>query len=200
MTALRQLKFAQQWCVRSLPVASFGHALVCYAMTPNWSAPQRLGQYPHELSGGLRQRVMIAMALMCGPDLIVADEPTTALDVTVQAELLHLLMELQKEFGMGLVLITHDLGIVSRIADRICVMYAGQVVESGTPAQIFGSSRHPQNDGPDALPAQQCAQRRGPSGDDPRHGAVAPRRAARLPLPRALRPRAPRLRRRYRLA
>ena len=110
-------------------------------------APQRLGQYPHELSGGLRQRVMIAMALMCGPDLIVADEPTTALDVTVQAELLHLLMELQKEFGMGLVLITHDLGIVSRIADRICVMYAGQVVESGTPAQIFGSSRHPYTTG-----------------------------------------------------
>jgi peptide/nickel transport system ATP-binding protein len=111
------------------------------------NARQRLGQYPHELSGGLRQRVMIAMALMCGPDLIVADEPTTALDVTVQAELLHLMVELQQEFGMGLILITHDLGIVSRIADRICVMYAGQVVESGDPAQIFGQARHPYTNG-----------------------------------------------------
>ena len=110
-------------------------------------AAQRLAQYPHELSGGLRQRVMIAMALMCGPDLVVADEPTTALDVTVQAELLHLLMTLQKEFGMGLVLITHDLGIVSRIADQICVMYAGQIVESGTAAQIFGKPLHPYTSG-----------------------------------------------------
>lgn len=107
------------------------------------NAPQRLKQYPHELSGGLRQRVMIAMALMCGPDLIIADEPTTALDVTVQAELLHLLSELQKEMGMGLILITHDLGIVSRIADQVQVMYAGEVVESGPTEEIFRSPRHP---------------------------------------------------------
>jgi peptide/nickel transport system ATP-binding protein len=108
------------------------------------SAPaSRLSQYPHQLSGGLRQRVMIAMALMCGPSLILADEPTTALDVTLQAELLHLLAELQREFGMGMILITHDLGIVSRIADRVCVMYAGQVVESGTSERIFTSPCHP---------------------------------------------------------
>ena len=112
------------------------------------SAPAtRLSQYPHQLSGGLRQRVMIAMALMCGPDLILADEPTTALDVTIQAELLHLLAELQREFGVGLVLITHDLGIVSRIADRVAVMYAGQIVEEGTADQVFRAPCHPYTQG-----------------------------------------------------
>lgn len=107
------------------------------------AAAGRLGQYPHQLSGGLRQRVMIAMALMCGPDLIIADEPTTALDVTIQAQILHLLSELQREFHMGMVLITHDLGVVARIADRIAVMYAGQVVETGTAEQIFNAPTHP---------------------------------------------------------
>ena len=96
------------------------------------AAASRLKQYPHQLSGGLRQRVMIAMALMCSPALILADEPTTALDVTIQAQILHLLAELQREFAMGLVLITHDLGVVARIATRVVVMYAGQVVETGT--------------------------------------------------------------------
>ena len=103
----------------------------------------RLSQYPHQLSGGLRQRVMIAMALMCGPDLIIADEPTTALDVTIQAQILLLLAELQREFDMGLMLITHDLGVVARIADRVAVMYAGQIVEEGTAAQIFNDPLHP---------------------------------------------------------
>ena len=107
------------------------------------AAGQRLRQYPHQLSGGLRQRVMIAMALMTGPDLIIADEPTTALDVTIQAQILHLLAELQREFHMGLVLITHDLGVVARIATRVVVMYAGQVVETGTAAEVFGTPRHP---------------------------------------------------------
>ncbi|WP_072385905.1 ABC transporter ATP-binding protein [Hyphomicrobium sp. CS1BSMeth3] len=107
------------------------------------AAEQRLRQYPHQLSGGLRQRVMIAMALMTGPDLIIADEPTTALDVTIQAQILHLLAELQREFHMGLVLITHDLGVVARIATRVVVMYAGQVVETGTAAEVFGAPRHP---------------------------------------------------------
>ncbi len=107
------------------------------------AAGQRLRQYPHQLSGGLRQRIMIAMSLMCGPDLIVADEPTTALDVTIQAQILHLLAELQREFKMGLVLITHDLGIVARIATRVVVMYAGQVVETGAAEQIFRAPRHP---------------------------------------------------------
>ena len=107
------------------------------------AAGRRLGQYPHELSGGLRQRVMIAMALMCGPDLILADEPTTALDVTIQAEILHLLAELQREMGMGLLLVTHDLGIVARVAHRVAVMYAGEVVESGPTVTVFDEPRHP---------------------------------------------------------
>jgi peptide/nickel transport system ATP-binding protein len=107
------------------------------------AAGQRLRQYPHQLSGGLRQRVMIAMSLMTAPDLIIADEPTTALDVTIQAQILHLLAELQREFHMGLVLITHDLGVVARIATRVVVMYAGQVVETGTAAEVFGAPRHP---------------------------------------------------------
>ncbi|MBZ9993995.1 ABC transporter ATP-binding protein [Mesorhizobium sp. BH1-1-4] len=107
------------------------------------NAAQRLRQYPHELSGGLRQRIVIAMALMCEPDLVIADEPTTALDVTIQAELLRLLKDLQKRFGMGIIMITHDLGLVSRIADRVLVMYAGQVVESATAQELFNNPAHP---------------------------------------------------------
>ncbi|MDJ1159995.1 ABC transporter ATP-binding protein [Chelatococcus sp. SYSU_G07232] len=107
------------------------------------SAGERLGQYPHQLSGGLRQRVMIAMALMCGPDLLIADEPTTALDVTIQAQILRLLADLQRELGIAMVLITHDLGVVARIADRVAVMYAGQIVEEGPTAALFGNPRHP---------------------------------------------------------
>ena len=95
------------------------------------SAAQRLGQYPHQLSGGLRQRVMIAMALMCGPELLIADEPSTALDVTIQAQILRLLADLQAELGIAMVLITHDLGVVARIARQVAVMYAGQIVEEG---------------------------------------------------------------------
>ncbi len=110
-------------------------------------AAERLGQYPHQLSGGLRQRVMIAMALMCGPQLIVADEPTTALDVTVQAQILRLLKDLQREFGMALILITHDLGVVARIADRVAVMYAGEIVETGTAHEVFGHPLHPYTQG-----------------------------------------------------
>jgi len=107
------------------------------------AAASRLGQYPHQLSGGLRQRVMIAMSLMCGPELIIADEPTTALDVTIQAQILHLLSELQREFGLALLLITHDLGVVARIAHKVAVMYAGQVVEAGSTEAIFGAPQHP---------------------------------------------------------
>jgi peptide/nickel transport system ATP-binding protein len=108
------------------------------------TAPEmRLGQFPHQLSGGLRQRVMIAMALMCDPELLVADEPTTALDVTVQAQILRLLARLKRELGLSILLITHDLGIVARVADRVSVMYAGEVVESAPTNELFRAPQHP---------------------------------------------------------
>ena len=107
------------------------------------SAEQRLTQYPHQLSGGLRQRVMIAMALMCEPALLVADEPSTALDVTIQAQILRLLVELQRELGIAMLLVTHDLGVVARMAQRVAVMYAGEVVEQGAVSDIFATPHHP---------------------------------------------------------
>ena len=106
-------------------------------------AADRLGQYPHQLSGGLRQRAMIAMALMCSPALLIADEPTTALDVTIQAQILRLLLDLQRDLGIGILLITHDLGVVARAADRVAVMYAGEIVETATTAELFAAPRHP---------------------------------------------------------
>ncbi len=122
----------------------------------------RLGAYPHQLSGGQRQRVMIAMALANGPELLVADEPTTALDVTIQAQILDLLADLKKAEGLSLLFITHDLGIVRRIADRVCVMQGGEIVEQGPTAEIFANPQHPytqkllaaeQKGGPDPVPA-----------------------------------------------
>ncbi len=107
------------------------------------AARSRLGQYPHQLSGGLRQRVMIAMSLMCDPKLLIADEPTTALDVTIQAQILHLIKELQNETGAGVILITHDLGVVAQMADNVAVMYAGEVVENAVVETIFNAPRHP---------------------------------------------------------
>ena len=107
----------------------------------------RLGQFPHQLSGGLRQRVMIAMSLMCEPRLLIADEPATALDVTVQAQILRLLAGLQRDLGLGMLLITHDLGIVARVAHRVSVMYAGEVVESAPTAELFANPRHPYTQG-----------------------------------------------------
>src|SRR5581483_1067874 len=104
-------------------------------------AARRMRQYPHELSGGMRQRVMIAMAMACGPELLIADEPTTALDVTVQAEILDLMAELKDETGAAMVLITHDMGVIARLADRVCVMKDGLFVEEGTAEQLFSSPR-----------------------------------------------------------
>jgi peptide/nickel transport system ATP-binding protein len=108
------------------------------------SSPRtRLAQYPHQLSGGLRQRVMIAMALLCEPKLLIADEPTTALDVTVQAQILRLLAELQRAMGLAILLITHDLSVVARVAQRVSVMYAGEIVETGAVADVFARPAHP---------------------------------------------------------
>jgi peptide/nickel transport system ATP-binding protein/oligopeptide transport system ATP-binding protein len=104
---------------------------------------QRFDAYPHQLSGGMRQRVMIAMALACSPDLLIADEPTTALDVTVQAQVLDLLREIQRDTGMAIVLITHDLGVVAGMADEVAVMYAGRVVERAPVADLFNDPQHP---------------------------------------------------------
>ena len=106
-------------------------------------AGSRLSDYPHQFSGGMRQRVMIAMALSCNPKLIIADEPTTALDVTIQAQILELMRELAQQFGTALIIITHNLGVVARYAHRVVVMYAGKIIETGTAAEIYSNPRHP---------------------------------------------------------
>ncbi len=106
-------------------------------------AQSMLKRYPHELSGGMKQRVMIAMAIICKPQLLIADEPTTALDVTVQAQILDLLQALQKEYGMSILFITHDLGVIAEVAHEVCVMYAGRIVEKASTAELFKSPRHP---------------------------------------------------------
>lgn len=110
-------------------------------------AEKRLGDYPHQFSGGMRQRVMIAMALACHPRLLIADEPTTALDVTVQAQILELLKERTRQTDSALILITHDLGVVARYADRVAVMYGGRIVESGPAAALYADPRHPYTQG-----------------------------------------------------
>jgi oligopeptide/dipeptide ABC transporter ATP-binding protein len=106
-------------------------------------AERRLPQYPHQFSGGMRQRMMIAMALACNPALILADEPTTALDVTIQAQILELMKDLSRRFGVALLIITHNLGVVARYADRVNVMYAGKIIERGTARELYANPRHP---------------------------------------------------------
>jgi peptide/nickel transport system ATP-binding protein len=111
------------------------------------SPAQRFDEYPHQLSGGMRQRVMIAMALSCNPAFLLADEPTTALDVTVQAQILELIKKLQQELGMGVIMITHDLGVIAEVSDNVAVMYASKIVEYGSAVQIFENPLHPYTQG-----------------------------------------------------
>src|SRR5262250_870542 len=108
---------------------------------------RRAGEYPHQLSGGMRQRVMIAIALACNPKLLIADEPTTALDVTIQAQILDLMIDLKKRVGAAIILITHDLGVVAEVAERVMVMYAGRKVEEAPVASLFAMPRHPYTQG-----------------------------------------------------
>ena len=143
---------------------------------------QRVDEYPHQLSGGMRQRVMIAMALSCAPDVLIADEPTTALDVTTQAQILDLLQRLQAEFHMAVLLITHDLGVVAETADRVAVMYAGRIVETAETARLFADPRHPYTKGAAALgPAARGSPE--PPGGHPRPRPRGHRFPLGLPLP-----------------
>ncbi len=115
----------------------------CWTLVGIPEAKRRVREYPHQLSGGMRQRVMIAMALACNPQLLIADEPTTALDVTIQAQILDLMRDLKTRVGAAIMLITHDLGVVAEMAERVVVMYAGRKVEEATALEIFGNPQHP---------------------------------------------------------
>src|SRR5205823_1634977 len=123
--------------------AAFARAVDLLAEVNISNPREALERYPHQLSGGMRQRAVIAMALSCNPALLIADEPTTALDVTVQAQIRDLMMKLRRNHGSAIVFITHDMGVIAEIADRILVMYAGRIVERGTKADVLGQPRHP---------------------------------------------------------
>ncbi len=125
------------------PAAANARAVELLGLVGIPDPARRLSQYPHQFSGGMRQRMMVAMALACNPALILADEPTTALDVTIQAQILELLRDLSRRLGVAMLIITHNLGVVARYADRVNVMYAGRIIESGTAAQIYADPRHP---------------------------------------------------------
>ena len=145
-------------------------------------ARERLDAYPHQLCGGQRQRVMIAIALACGPDLLIADEPTTALDVTIQREVLDLIAELVREDGMGLLLISHDLGVMAETVQRLLVMYGGTVVESGPTAEVFERLAHPYTRGLFAARPRLGPGARHAAGDDRRPRARTRRHAAGCPF------------------
>ena len=153
---------------------------------------QRAKEYPHQLSGGMRQRAMIAMALACNPKVLIADEPTTALDVTIQAQILELIVELQREFSAAVILITHDLGVVAETAHRVIVMYAGRKVEEAEVGELFAQPLHPYTVGLlasiprlDLMRGEVDRRDRAPAGNS-RHRAAAVRPAARLRLRAAL--------------
>ena len=139
----RQLTEGLEIHMRMEPAAARSRALELLAMVGIPDAARRLGQYPHHFSGGMRQRMMITMALACNPSLILADEPTTALDVTIQAQILELMRELSRRLRIAMLIITHNLGVVARYADRVNVMYAGRIIEQASAAELYANPRHP---------------------------------------------------------
>jgi oligopeptide/dipeptide ABC transporter ATP-binding protein len=143
LTVGRQLTEPSEIHLGMSPTQSRARAVELLGMVSISDPERRLQQYPHQFSGGMRQRMMIAMAMACSPALILADEPTTALDVTIQAQILELMKGLSRKMGVAMVMITHNLGVVARYADRVNVMYAGRIVERGTAAEIYANPRHP---------------------------------------------------------
>ncbi len=143
MTIGKQIMEGMLWHFKMPKAEAYQKALRLLEEVGITDAEKRMKSYPHQLSGGMRQRVVIAIALSCDPDLLICDEPTTALDVTIQAQILQLLKEMQVKYNLTIVLITHDLGVVANIADRVAVMYAGDIIEIGTSVEIYYDPRHP---------------------------------------------------------
>ena len=143
LTIGRQLTEGLQIHMDMKPAAAKARAVELLSMVGISDPERRLGQYPHHFSGGMRQRMMIAMALSCNPSLILADEPTTALDVTIQAQILELMRDLSRRLGVAMLIITHNLGVVARYADRVNVMYAGRIIEQASAADLYSQPRHP---------------------------------------------------------
>jgi oligopeptide/dipeptide ABC transporter ATP-binding protein len=161
----RQLTEGLEIHLKMTPPDSRARAVELLAMVGIPDPERRLAQYPHHFSGGMRQRMMIAMALACNPSLILADEPTTALDVTIQAQILELMRDLSRRLGVAMLIITHNLGVVARYADRVNVMYAGRIIERATAAELYASPRHPYTLG---------LLRSVPRLDEPRRARLAP--------------------------
>ena len=143
MTIGKQIMEGMLWHFKMPKAEAYKKALELLEEVGITDAEKRMKSYPHQLSGGMRQRVVIAIALSCDPDLLICDEPTTALDVTIQAKILELIRSIQKERGISVIYITHDLGVVAKVADYVDVMYAGKIVETGTIDEIFYDPRHP---------------------------------------------------------
>jgi oligopeptide/dipeptide ABC transporter ATP-binding protein len=161
----RQLTEGLEIHMQMKPPEARARALELLALVGIPDPERRLGQYPHHFSGGMRQRMMIAMALACNPSLILADEPTTALDVTIQAQILELMRDLARRLGVAMLIITHNLGVVARYADRVNVMYAGRIIERATAAELYATPRHPYTLG---------LLRSVPRLDEPRRARLAP--------------------------